>query len=165
MRKENKLNVPNVHSHTIEARRRTNGHPERLQSLLDNPEVVKPQNLWQRFLAKVSPSNWEQVTVNKQVDSITLPKWAAVSVLGAVLTFGVQSWWARSADHDTLVRIEAELRLAKEAAKEKNAAFDGALRDLNSWKDVMNGNQKQVIGMLSAAQANALEREKKPQAQ
>lgn len=100
--------------------------------------------------------------VNKSVDSITMPKWVAVAVLGAILAFVGQSWWRASTDRETLIEIRTELRLAKESRTKDDEAMANALRDLNSWKDVMNGNLKKIEGMLSQQQADQIDRYKKP---
>jgi len=114
------------------------------------------------FLAKALPSNWEHVVANKQIDSITMPKWIAVAILGAMLTLGVGGWWRASSDRDTLIEIRTELRIAKENRQEKDEALANALRDLNSWKEVMNGNMKKMEGMLSQQQLDQLDRYRKP---
>lgn len=147
------------------ARQRVNNNGSGLHRVLDEPKASKPKTLtpWKRFLqllpAKALPSNWEHVIVNNSVDSITMPKWVASAILIAVLGFGVQSWWARSSDHDTMIEIRTELRLAKEANDKKDATVDGAVRDLNSWRGVMDGNIKEIKGMLSQQQLTALDRD------
>ena len=103
--------------------------------------------------------------VNKQIDSVTMPKWVAVAVLGAVLTFGIQSWWARSADHDALVEMKTELKAAREAKEREESRRDQAAADMQAWREVMNGNLKEIKGMLSQQQLDALERIKKSSSQ
>lgn len=127
------------------------------QGTLHWPSLVDAlRGLW----AKASPANWERVTVNNKVDSVTVPKWAAGAILAAVMAFGIQSWWARSADHDTMVEIRTELRLAKEANQAKEVALTNSLNNLEAWKDVMNGNLKKIEGMLSQQQVDALDRQR-----
>lgn len=110
------------------------------------------------FLASASPSNWEHVVANKSIDSVTMPKWVAIAILGTVLAFGAQQWWSRQAEHDTLVEIRTELRLAKEHQAEKDRTINGKLNDLDAWKDVMNGNMKEIKGMLTQQQRDAVGR-------
>ena len=147
-----------------EERVRSNGNSHRV---LHEAEAPKPEILthWQRLLrllpAKALPSNWERVIVNNSVDSVTMPKWVASAILIAILAFGAQSWWARSVDHDTMVRIETELRDAKEAEKEAKDEQRRLNGDMQAWREIMNGNQKQIIGMLSQAQTDSLDKQKK----
>ena len=94
--------------------------------------------------------------VNKSIESVTMPKWIAVALFGAFLTFAGATWWRSSSEHDTLIEIRTELRLAKEAQIEKDRILNGKLNDLDNWKDVMNGNMKEIKGMLSQQQIDAL---------
>lgn len=160
--------VDNVNDRYVtNARERVSSNGNKLHRVLDNPEPSEPKTLtlWQRFVqllpAKALPSNWEHAVVNNSIDSITMPKWVASAILIAVLAFGAQSWWARSVDHDTMVRIETELRDAKEVEKESKDEQRRLNGDMQAWREVMNGNQKQIIGMLSQSQTDSLEKQKK----
>lgn len=106
---------------------------------------------------------WERVVVNKSVDSVTMPKWVASAILIAILGFGVQSWWARSSDHDTMIRIEARLEALRESNSKVEAEQKATNSDMQAWREVMNGNQKQIIGMLSQQQIDSLAQMKRNQ--
>jgi hypothetical protein len=127
-------------------------------------EQVSPQNMlpWlSKLWAAITPNNWERVTVNKNIDSITMPKWVAICVLGAFLAFMGQSWWARSADHDAMIRIETKLEAATEAANKAEAEQKARNGDMQAWREVMNGNLKEIKGMLSQQQIDSFNRNEK----
>lgn len=101
---------------------------------------------------------WDPVVVNKSVDSVTMPKWIASSILGAVLLFGVSSWWRASDQRDMLIELRTELRLAKEHEAEKSKELKDQA-DLNKvYIDNMTNQLNTIKGMLSAQQLNAIER-------
>lgn len=131
-------------------------HVERGEAVFPPMQPFKQRLL--SFLAKASPSNWERVTVNKNVDSVTMPKWVAIAIFGAVLTFGLGQWYRASSEHDTLIEIRTELRLAKEAQAEKDRITNGKLGDLDAWQGVVNGKLSEIKGMLSQQQIDALNR-------
>jgi hypothetical protein len=118
-----------------------------------------PQRMLPAFFAKALPSNWEHVTVNKQVESITMPKWVASAFLIAILAFMAQSWWARAADHDAMIRIETRLEDTQKALDKKEAQDKAYQGDMQAWKDIMNGNMKTIQGMLTQAQLDRLEKQ------
>lgn len=147
---------------------RSNGHDvsETMQGSthLDKalPWPIRVREWFRRMLYR---QGWEHVVVNKQVDSITMPRWVASAILVAILGFGVQSWWARSADHDTMIRIETRLEAMRDAANKVELEQKATNSDMQAWREVMNGNQKQIIGMLSQQQLDALQQLKKSQQQ
>lgn len=96
--------------------------------------------------------------MNNKTDSVTMPKWVAVAILGAVLTFGLGTWWRASTEHDTLIEIRTELRLAKEAQADKDRVINGKLGDLDAWQGVVNGKLSEIKGMLSQQQIDAMNR-------
>ena len=89
-----------------------------------------------------------------------MPKWIAICVLAAFLAFMAQSWWARSADHDAMIRIETKLELAQHDAEKAQQDLKAYQGDMQAWREVMNGNLKQIQGMLSQAQADKIDRYK-----
>lgn len=104
---------------------------------------------------------WEPVTVNKQIDSITMPKWIAIGILGATLTFGIQSWWRASDQRDMLIELKTELRLAKEYDAERSKQLKEQ-NELNKvYIDNMTNQLNIIKGMLSAQQINAVEAAKR----
>jgi len=119
-----------------------------------------PQGVLSKFVAALSPTNWEHVTVNKQIDSVTMPKWVAVCILGAFLAFMGQSWWARSTDHDAMIEIKTELKLTKEALMAKQKEDTDNQHEMQAWREVMNGNLKEIKGMLSQQQLDLIDKRK-----
>src|SRR5438132_12865820 len=120
--------------------------------------LQKSRHRWFGFLSDLSPSNWRRVVVNEKIDSVTMPKWIAVCILGAFLAFAGQSWFARSADHDAMIRIETKLEDAQKAldkSQAENRAYQG---DMQAWREVINGNLKKVEGMLTEAQIEKLDK-------
>lgn len=100
---------------------------------------------------------WDPVVVNKQVDSITMPKWIASSILGAVLLFGVTSWVRSSDQRDMLIELRTEVRIAKEAEKEKAQELKNQAELNKVYIDNMTNQLNVIKGMLSAQQLNAVE--------
>ena len=98
--------------------------------------------------------------VNKSVDSITMPKWVASAILIAVLAFMAQSWWARSNDHDAMIRIETRLEDTQKSLEKTDAQNRAYQGDMQAWREVMNGNLKTIQGMLTQAQTDKLEKYK-----
>ena len=114
------------------------------------------RNWWYRF-----GREWEPVVVNRSIDSVTMPKWIAIGILGAVLTFGVQSWWRASDQRDMLIELKTELRLAKEYDAERAKELK-AQSELNKvYIDNMTNQINTIKGMLSAQQLNQVEGSKK----
>lgn len=86
--------------------------------------------------------------MNKNVDSVTMPKWVASAILVAVLGFGVSSWWRQADQRDMIIEMRTELRLAKEAEIEARATQRGFNGDMQAWREVTNGNLKELKGMI-----------------
>jgi hypothetical protein len=121
----------------------------------DGPQSFA-QQWFPTLLTKALPENWEHVTVNKNVESITMPKWIASAILIAFLAFIAQSWYARSADHDAMIRIETHLEDTQRALDKKEALDKAWQGDRQAWEGIMNGNLKTIQGMLSQSQIDAL---------
>jgi len=101
------------------------------------------------------------VVVNKQIDSVTMPKWIAIGILGAILTFGIQSWWKASDQRDMLIELRTELRMAKEYEAESTKELKEQA-DLNKvYIDNMTSQLNVIKGMLTAQQVSAVEAAKK----
>lgn len=100
---------------------------------------------------------WDVVTVNKQVDSITMPKWIASAILLTVLGFGVTSWWRSSDQRDMLIELKTELRIAKEHEAEKQKELKEQAELNKVYIDNMTNQLNVIKGMLSAQQLNAVE--------
>lgn len=110
------------------------------------------RNWWYRF-----ERQWEPITVNKSIDSITMPKWIAIGILGAVLTFGVQSWWRASDQRDMLIRLETQLQMSRDYEAERAKQLKDQA-DLNKiYIDNMTAQLNVIKGMLSQQQINAAE--------
>ena len=105
---------------------------------------------------------WTQVLDGPdRLDSVTMPKWIAIGILGAILTFGVQSWWKASDQRDMLIELRTELRMAKEYEAERSKELK-AQAELNKvYIDNMTGQLNVIKGMLSAQQVSAVEAAKR----
>lgn len=99
--------------------------------------------------------------MNKQIDSVTMPKWVAIGIFGAVLTFGIQSWYRSAGDRDVLIEMKTELRLLKEAKTVEDAERKALSAEEKAWREIMHGNQKKIEGMLTQQQLDALDRLKR----
>lgn len=103
---------------------------------------------------------WEPITVNKSVDSITMPKWIAIGILGATLTFGIQSWWRASDQRDMLIELRTKLEMAQQYEAERSKQLKDQA-DLNKvYIDNMTAQLNVIKGMLSQQQINAAESRK-----
>lgn len=94
--------------------------------------------------------------MNKNVDSVTMPKWIAVAILGAFLTFMVHSYLTGRADHDAMIRIETRLEEAVKAAEKAQVDQNNRNGDMQAWREVMNGKLSEIKGMLSQQQIEEL---------
>ena len=111
---------------------------------------------WHRF-----EKEWEPVTVNKQVDSITMPKWIASGILVSILAFAATSWWRLSDQRDMLIELKTEIRMQKEFEAERSKEFK-AQGDLNKvYIDNMTSQLNVIKGMLTSQQLNVVENTRK----
>lgn len=129
----------------------------RMQEVLHLPERLP---LWMRVREHLK-KGWDPIVVNKSIDSVTMPKWIAIGILGSVLAFGAQSWWRASDQRDMLIELKTELRMAKEYEAERSKELKSQ-SDLNKvYIDNMTSQLNVIKGMLSAQQMNAVENAKK----
>lgn len=144
---------------------RSNGHSAQrtMQEALHLPETLPTPMRWRarlRLWLHRLERQWEPVTVNKQIDSVTMPKWIAIAILTAVLGFGIQSWYRASDQRDMLIELKTELRLAKEYDAERSRQIKEQ-NDLNKvYIDNMTSQLNVIKGMLSQQQINAAESRK-----
>lgn len=124
MRRENELDVPNVHDHTLEARHRTNNGGGRLHRVFDEPEL----KWWQRYF------QWENLTVgNREVKGFVVSPAIAAILLTAFL--GAVGWAYKSNTEDSrntrdaIIRMETVLNERTTAFKEQQAKAEKALED------------------------------------
>lgn len=96
--------------------------------------------------------------MNKSIDSITMPKWIAIGILGATLTFGVQSWWRASDQRDMLIELKTELRMTKEHEAERAKQLKEQAEINKVYIDNMTNQLNVIKGMLSQQQINEAER-------
>lgn len=101
------------------------------------------------------------MTVNKSIESVTMPKWIAIAILGAVLTFGVQSWWKSSDQRDMLIELKTEIRMAKEYDAERSKELRNQSELNKVYIDNMTNQLNVIKGMLSAQQLNSIESSRK----
>lgn len=141
----------------------SNGHSavKGMQGITHLPETLPAKqhwrevfrNWWYRF-----GREWEPVTVNKSIDSVTMPKWAVVAIFGSVLAFGAQSWWRASDQRDMLIELKTEIRMAKEYEAERSKELK-AQSELNKvYIDNMTSQLNTIKGMLSAQQLDRVEK-------
>src|SRR4051794_29557048 len=93
------------------------GSGAKMQEALHLPDALPAGLRWRERLKGWwyrLKREWEPVTVNKSIDSVTMPKWIASAILVAVLSFGAASWWRSSDQRDMLIELRTELRIAKE---------------------------------------------------
>lgn len=125
-----------------------------MQEVLHLPRSLPLRMRLREYLWK----GWEPITVNKSIDSITMPKWIAIGILGAVLTFGIQSWWRASDQRDMLIELRTELRMTKEREAERAKELKEQA-DINKvYIDNMTSQLNVIKGMLSQQQINAAEK-------
>jgi hypothetical protein len=141
----------------------SNGHAAQraMQEPLDHPPDALPtathwrerfKNWWYKL-----EGEWKPVVVNKSIDSITMPKWIAIGILGAILTFGVQSWWKASDQRDTLIRLETQLQMSREFEAERTKQLKDQADVNKVYIDNMTNQLNVIKGMLSAQQMSAVE--------
>lgn len=99
--------------------------------------------------------------MNKQIDSITMPKWIAIAILTAVIGIGVQTMWRSADQRDMMIEMRTELRLLKEAKTVEDAERKALSAEEKAWREIMHGNQKKIEGMLTQQQLDALDRIKR----
>lgn len=104
---------------------------------------------------------WEPITVNKSIDSVTMPKWIASAILVAMLAFIATSWWRASDQRDMLIEMKTELRIQKEfeAERTKEAKAQAELNKV--YIDNMTNQLNVIKGLLTAQQLNAVESARK----
>lgn len=128
--------------------------PESLPTKLHWRERIK--SWWFRFKRE-----WEPVTVNKSIDSVTMPKWIAIGIFGAVLAFGTQQWWRSSDQRDMLIELKTELRMAKEYEAERTKQLNEQAQLNKVYIDNMTNQLNVIKGMLSMQQVSAVESAKR----
>jgi hypothetical protein len=128
--------------------------PERLSAKQEWRDRVRAW--WHRL-----ERQWEPITVNKSIDSVTMPKWIASAILVAMLAFMATSWWKLSDQRDMLIELKTELRIQKEFDAERTKEFK-AQADLNKvYIDNMTNQLNVIKGMLSAQQQLTVEAARK----
>lgn len=150
----------NVHKRALRAAERveTNG---KLHGFLDAEEHLPDQLPLRMRFREYLLKGWDHVVVNKHVDSITMPKWIASSILATVLLFGVSSWWRASDQRDMLIEMRTEQRIVKEAKAAEDVERKAQVAEDKAWREIMHGNQKKIEGMLTQQQIDSLDRIKK----
>lgn len=111
---------------------------------------------WYRF-----ERQWEPVTVNKHIDSVTMPKWIASAILVAFLAFAATSWWRLSDQRDMLIELKTEIRIQKEYDAERAKEMK-AQADLNKvYIDNMTNQLNVIKGLLTSQQLSLVETSRK----
>lgn len=135
-----------------------------MQNILHLPDTLPAKQHWRERLRAWwhrLERQWEPVTVNKSIDSVTMPKWIAIGILGAILTFGIQSWWRGSDQRDMIIELKTELRLSREYEAERARQMKEQA-ELNQVRiEAVTGELKTIKGMLSSQQMAALENAKR----
>ena len=137
---------------------------KRMHEVLHLPDTLPAKQHWRERLRSWwhrVERQWEPITVNKSIDSVTMPKWFVIAILTGAIGYGIQSSWRSSDQRDMMIEMKTELRLAKEAALAKDTEDKARAAEEKAWREVMNGNQKKIEGMLTQQQIDALERLKR----
>lgn len=121
------------------------------------PDTLPWWMVWKIRLTK----GWEPVTINKHIDSITMPKWVASAILVAFLGFAVTSWWRASDQRDILIELRTELKLAKEHEAERARELKEQAELNKVYIDNMTNQLNVIKGMLTAQERSAFERAQK----
>lgn len=159
MRREKDLiNVDaGIRANNAAVRTKSNGDMQGNLHRIRRPKKSLYERLQERLpdsIVRALPSNWEHVTVNKAVESVTMPKWIAVGLLSAIVLFGYGAYTKSAEQRDALIRIEEKLH----AIERNNVQQQEVNRDQQAWREVMNGHVREIKGMLTQQQINALER-------
>ena len=152
----------------VESKRHTSsnggGSAQRMHEVLHLPDTLPAKHHWRdklRAWLHRAERQWEPVTVNKSIDSVTMPKWIAIGILGAVLTFGIQSWWRGSDQRDMIIELKTELRLSREYDAERARQLKEQA-ELNQVRiEAVTGELRTIKGMLSTQQTTALDNAKR----
>lgn len=116
------------------------------------PDSLPWWMVWRIRLTK----GWEPVTINKHIDSITMPKWVASAFLVAFLGFAAASWWRQSDQRDMLIELRTELKLAKEYEAERTKQLKEQAEINKVYIDNMTNQLNTIKGMLSAQEMDAM---------
>lgn len=128
------------------------------------PDSLPPKQHWReraRSWWYRLESQWEPVTVNKHVDSVTMPKWIASAILVAMLAFAATSWWKMSDQRDMLIELKTELRIQKEYEVERSKELKQQAELNKVYIDNMTNQLNTIKGMLSAQQLSVVENTKR----
>src|SRR5688572_7167699 len=82
------------------------GSHKGMQEVLHLPEKLPLGMRVRQYLKK----GWDPISVNKHIDSVTMPKWIASAILVAMLAFAATSWWKMSDQRDLLIELKTEIR-------------------------------------------------------
>jgi hypothetical protein len=144
----------------------TNGskNAHKMQDVLHLPDALPAGLRWRdhvRAWWHRLEKEWEPVRVNKQIDSVTMPKWIASAILVAILGVGATSWWRLSDQRDMLIELKTEIRIEKEfeAERSKEAKAQADLQKV--YIDNMTNQLNVIKGLLTAQQLNAVESTRK----
>lgn len=132
-----------------------------LQGTIDrNFHLPNELPFWMRWKIRLT-KGWDPVVVNKHVDSVTMPKWVASTILVSILGFGISSWWRASDQRDLLIELRTELKLAKEHEAERAKELKEQAEINKVYIDNMTSQLNIIKGMLSAQQLNLIDRAEK----
>jgi len=145
---------------------RSNGHGpvKGMQEIKHLPDTLPTKQHWREVFRNLFyrfGREWEPVTVNKSIDSVTMPKWIAIGIFAAVLGFGAQSWWRASDQRDMLIELKTELRMAKEYEAERGKELKTQSELNKVYIDNMTNQLNVIKGMLSAQQLTTVEAAKR----
>lgn len=127
-----------------------------MQEVFHLPEKLPLSMRVREYLKK----GWDPIVVNKQIDSVTMPKWIASAILVSMLAFIATSWWRASDQRDMLIELKTEVRLAKEAEIERSKQLREQAELNKVYIDSMTAQLNVIKGMLSAQQLNVVESRK-----
>lgn len=146
--------VPDVHTHSREARRRTNG-TGKLHGIGHAPQVVATESLWEQ-LKRSLPTPEELIVAGRAVKGIVITPTMGLTIVLAIATMMGGLYWRMSdqiADKDSayqqqrdmLVEIRTELRLKKESDERDRQRLEHQIGDLAAWQQVTNKDLARIL--------------------
>lgn len=161
MRNEKDLDVPNVHEHTLDARRRTNGNSGRLQAVSHTAEALDSHS--DSLIEKIKrliPHTEVLEVAGRAVKGFVVPHWAAGVLLAAMLGSMGFMYSRLSDQRDMLIRLDTQLQERDKHELEYRQEFKNKQNLQQLQIENMTKNVDVLRAMLTPQQIRALERRK-----
>lgn len=154
MRNEAELNVPDVTTHSKDARRRTNG-TGKLHGIGHAPQVVATESLWERFRSTFTSETLD--VAGRTVTGFVVPHWAAGVLLAAIIGSMGFMYSRLSDQRDMLIRLDTQLQERANHESEYRGEFKTKLNVQQLQIDNATTELKVVKSMLTPQQLRYLE--------